>query len=73
MGGAYEFGRTASANLRERNDSYNEAIGGFLSGSMLGLFRMTPGPTSYLRRTRTNTLQVGHYRSLSATERWLAS
>lgn len=37
MGGAYEFFRTAAANLREKNDSYNEAIGGFCSGAMLGV------------------------------------
>lgn len=37
MGGAYEFFRTAAANLREKNDSYNEAIGGFVGGAMLGL------------------------------------
>ena len=37
MGGTYEFTRFASANLRERDDSLNTAIGGFLAGSLLGL------------------------------------
>lgn len=37
MGGTYEFFRTASANLRQTNDSYNEAIGGFFSGAALGM------------------------------------
>ncbi|KAM3083338.1 hypothetical protein ACMFMG_003991 [Clarireedia jacksonii] len=37
MGGTYEFTKNASANLREKDDSYNEAIGGFLAGSVLGL------------------------------------
>jgi hypothetical protein len=37
MGGTYEFTRFASANLRERDDSLNTAIGGFLAGSVLGL------------------------------------
>lgn len=37
MGGAYEFTRFASANLREKDDTYNTAIGGFLAGSVLGL------------------------------------
>jgi hypothetical protein len=37
VGGVYEFSRIASANLRERNDSYNTAIGGFLAGSILGV------------------------------------
>lgn len=41
MGGAYEFAKCASANLRRKDDSWNPAIGGFFAGSMLGL-RCTP-------------------------------
>lgn len=37
MGGAYEFTKSASANLRQKDDTYNTAIGGFFSGTMLGL------------------------------------
>ena len=37
MGGSYEFAKTASANLREKDDSWNNAIGGFFAGTMLGL------------------------------------
>lgn len=37
MGGTYEFVKFASANLREKNDSLNPAIGGFFSGAVLGL------------------------------------
>ena len=37
LGGVYEFSRHAAANLREKNDSYNEAIGGFLGGATMGL------------------------------------
>uniref|UniRef100_A0A093UUE4 NADH-ubiquinone oxidoreductase 21.3 kDa subunit n=1 Tax=Talaromyces marneffei PM1 TaxID=1077442 RepID=A0A093UUE4_TALMA len=37
MGGTYSFVRTASANLRETNDTYNTALGGFFAGSILGL------------------------------------
>ena len=37
MGGSYEFFKTASANLREKDDAYNASIGGFVAGSMLGL------------------------------------
>ncbi|KAI9932782.1 hypothetical protein ASPWEDRAFT_63792 [Aspergillus wentii DTO 134E9] len=37
MGGTYEFVKTASANLREKEDPYNVALGGFVSGSLLGL------------------------------------
>jgi hypothetical protein len=37
VGGTYEFTRFASANLRERDDSLNQALGGFLAGSILGL------------------------------------
>ncbi|RAL61967.1 hypothetical protein DID88_002456 [Monilinia fructigena] len=43
MGGTYEFTKYASANLREKDDTYNSAIGGFLAGSVLGLrFGTTP-------------------------------
>jgi len=37
MGGVYEFSKNAAANLREKDDTYNYAIGGFLSGAVLGL------------------------------------
>lgn len=37
MGGAYEFTKNASANLREKDDAYNPALGGFMAGTMLGL------------------------------------
>ena len=41
MGGIYEFTRFSSANLREKDDSLNTALGGFLAGSVLGLRRMS--------------------------------
>ncbi|KAL9584137.1 MAG: hypothetical protein Q9212_002296 [Teloschistes hypoglaucus] len=34
IGGVYEFVRTAAANLREKNDAYNNAIGGFFGGGV---------------------------------------
>jgi hypothetical protein len=37
MGGTYEFTRFASANLREKDDAVNTAIGGFLAGSIMGI------------------------------------
>lgn len=37
VGTAYEFTRVASANLREKDDHYNNAIGGFIGGAVLGL------------------------------------
>ncbi|KAF4637935.1 hypothetical protein G7Y89_g165 [Cudoniella acicularis] len=37
IGGAFEFTRNASANLREKDDSINPAIGGFLAGAVMGL------------------------------------
>ncbi|RAL03742.1 Tim17/Tim22/Tim23/Pmp24 family protein [Aspergillus ibericus CBS 121593] len=37
MGGTYEFVKTASANLREKEDHWNVALGGFFSGALLGL------------------------------------
>ncbi|MCJ1246542.1 hypothetical protein MMC30_003750 [Trapelia coarctata] len=48
MGGAYEFTKLASANLREKDDSWNTAIGGFLAGGVLGLrFRNLPAVLGY--------------------------
>ncbi|GAB7344745.1 hypothetical protein MBLNU457_3215t1 [Dothideomycetes sp. NU457] len=48
MGGAYEFARTASANLREKDDVWNPTIGGFFAGTMLGLrFRSAPAIVGY--------------------------
>lgn len=37
MGGAYQFTKDASANLREKDDYWNSVIGGFFSGAVLGL------------------------------------
>lgn len=37
MGGTYGFSKAAAANLREKNDSWNPAIGGFLAGGVLGM------------------------------------
>ena len=36
-GAAHGFGTAAAANLREKDDSWNPAIGGFLSGAIVGL------------------------------------
>ncbi|KAJ9620993.1 hypothetical protein H2203_007580 [Taxawa tesnikishii (nom. ined.)] len=48
MGGAYEFTRCASANLRQKDDAWNYAVGGFFGGSMLGLrFRTAPAVLGY--------------------------
>jgi hypothetical protein len=40
MGASYAFASTVSANLRQKNDSWNNAIGGLFGGSMIGLTRM---------------------------------
>jgi len=43
VGGGYEFARCASANLRQKDDAINTAIGGFVGGAVLGLrFRTLP-------------------------------
>ncbi|MCJ1452785.1 hypothetical protein MMC28_003129 [Mycoblastus sanguinarius] len=43
MGGTYGFAKAASANLREKNDSWNPTIAGFLAGSVAGMsFRTFP-------------------------------
>ncbi len=39
VGGIYGFASLASANLREKDDSLNPAIGGFFAGSIMGLRR----------------------------------
>ena len=41
VGGAYEFSKNAAANLRERDDFYNDAIGGFFGGAILGVTSMS--------------------------------
>lgn len=35
--GTYTFITKAMSNLRESNDSWNPAVGGFIAGSMIGL------------------------------------
>lgn len=37
MGGAFEFSQLAAANLREKDDSWNPAIGGFFGGAVAGM------------------------------------
>lgn len=37
MGATYGFSKSAAANLREKDDSWNPAIAGFLAGSIGGL------------------------------------
>jgi hypothetical protein len=37
VGGAYGFTKDAAANLREKDDSYNTAIGGMVAGAVMGL------------------------------------
>jgi len=36
MGGSYMFTKTATANLREKDDYINSALGGFLAGAIMG-------------------------------------
>ncbi|KAL8975056.1 MAG: hypothetical protein Q9197_000719 [Variospora fuerteventurae] len=36
IGGTFEFARVAAANLREKEDAYNPAIGGFFAGGIVG-------------------------------------
>ncbi|KAI9860158.1 MAG: hypothetical protein M1813_006268 [Trichoglossum hirsutum] len=48
MGGTYEFVSTASANLREKDDSWNPSIGGFFAGSIMGhVVRSIPAVLGY--------------------------
>lgn len=39
VGASYKFSELAAANLREKDDHYNSAIGGFVGGAVLGLPR----------------------------------
>ncbi|KAL1843592.1 hypothetical protein VTJ49DRAFT_875 [Mycothermus thermophilus] len=36
-GGSFEFTRAASANLREKDDHWNDGIAGFVAGAIIGL------------------------------------
>ncbi|KAI9807763.1 MAG: hypothetical protein M1825_005068 [Sarcosagium campestre] len=48
MGGAHEFVSNASANLRQKDDSWNQTFGGFFAGAILGLkFRTVPSVLGY--------------------------
>ena len=38
-GAGFGFSRGAAANLRQSNDSYNDAIGGFVCGAVVGMTR----------------------------------
>jgi len=40
MGGTYQFITTATANLREKQDPWNQFLGGFSAGSFIGLRSM---------------------------------
>ncbi|KAF2800789.1 hypothetical protein K505DRAFT_320176 [Melanomma pulvis-pyrius CBS 109.77] len=37
VGAAYQFTRDSAANLRRKEDAYNEALGGFAGGAVVGL------------------------------------
>lgn len=40
IGGTWAFVSSVSANLREKRDPYNDALGGFFAGMYPGLFSM---------------------------------
>ncbi|EMD00194.1 hypothetical protein BAUCODRAFT_572453 [Baudoinia panamericana UAMH 10762] len=65
MGGAYEFTKNASANLRQRDDAWNPAIGGGFAGMMLGLSCMTDCRDGY-SDIRSAPAVVGYGAGLSA-------
>ena len=37
VGAFYQFSRDSAANLRQKEDPVNEAIGGFIGGTIMGL------------------------------------
>ena len=56
MGGTYEFVKTASANLREKEDYWNVTLGGFFAGSILGLRGLfSPFSRGYCNAVKTLT------------------
>lgn len=44
VGGTFEFTRVAAANLREKDDHLNSALGGFAAGAILGMQSTTLCP-----------------------------
>ncbi len=71
FGGVFEFATAASANLREKDDHWNHAVGGFLGGAILGVRSMhisasTLGLTKTDHRTLFALQQAGACRSSSA-------
>ncbi|PGH26551.1 hypothetical protein AJ80_01680 [Polytolypa hystricis UAMH7299] len=55
MGGTYQFVKTASANLREKDDHWNSALAGIFSGAIIGL------------RVRTFPAVIGYGLALGTT------
>ncbi|KAK7521458.1 uncharacterized protein IWZ02DRAFT_430377 [Phyllosticta citriasiana] len=48
LGTIYEFTRCSSANLRRKDDTWNEAIGGFFGGAVIGLkYRSIPAMVGF--------------------------
>ncbi|KAF2085318.1 hypothetical protein K490DRAFT_46727 [Saccharata proteae CBS 121410] len=41
MGFSFQFFKDATANLRAKDDAWNDAVGGFFGGSMCGIWRRT--------------------------------
>jgi hypothetical protein len=39
VGAAYQFSKDATGNLRQKDDCYNEAVGGFVAGCGVGVAR----------------------------------
>jgi hypothetical protein len=39
VGGAYQFTKDATSNLRQKDDCYSEAIAGFVAGAGVGVAR----------------------------------
>ncbi|KAI4205298.1 MAG: hypothetical protein LQ350_000621 [Teloschistes chrysophthalmus] len=58
IGGVYEFTRTAAANLREKNDAYNNAIGGFFGGGVVGLRCIAQPPLHAYTKTKRPEFQA---------------
>ncbi|KAH7138009.1 NADH-ubiquinone oxidoreductase 213 kDa subunit [Dendryphion nanum] len=39
VGAGYQFTKDASANLRQKDDAYNDAIAGFVAGNFVGIYK----------------------------------
>lgn len=55
VGAAYQFSKDATANLRQKDDCYNEAVAGFVAGCGVGIYGAYPITTAIAMLTTIST------------------